>query len=33
MEYFAEYLANIDNPQHRARTEEVLTWVTKKFQI
>ncbi|SEM70766.1 iron chaperone [Lihuaxuella thermophila] len=31
MEVFAEYLARIDNPQHRARTEEVLTWVTKKF--
>lgn len=31
MEVFAEYLANIDNPQHRARTEEVLTWVTKRF--
>jgi uncharacterized protein len=31
MEVFAEYLAHIDNPQHRARTEEVLTWVTKKF--
>jgi uncharacterized protein YdhG (YjbR/CyaY superfamily) len=28
---FAEYLAHIDNPQHRAKTEEVLTWVTKKF--
>ncbi|MGN7763938.1 iron chaperone [Paenibacillus sp. 22594] len=31
MEVFAEYLANIANPQHRARTEEVLTWVIKKF--
>ena len=31
MEVFAEYLAHIDNPQHRARTEEVLAWVTKKF--
>jgi uncharacterized protein YdhG (YjbR/CyaY superfamily) len=31
MEVFAEYLAHIDNPQHRARTEEVLNWVTKKF--
>jgi hypothetical protein len=31
MEVFAEYLARIDNPQHRARTEEVLGWVTKKF--
>ncbi|KIL34244.1 iron chaperone [Cohnella kolymensis] len=31
MEVFAEYLAHIDDPQHRARTEEVLTWVIKKF--
>lgn len=31
MEIFAEYLARIDNPQHRARTEEVLSWVTKNF--
>jgi uncharacterized protein YdhG (YjbR/CyaY superfamily) len=31
MEVFAEYLAHIDNPQHKNRTEEVLIWVTKKF--
>lgn len=31
MEVFAEYLAHIDNPEHRERTEKVLTWVTKKF--
>ncbi|MHB8127142.1 MAG: iron chaperone [Desulfitobacteriaceae bacterium] len=31
MEVFTEYLAHIDNPQHRARTEEVLDWVIKKF--
>lgn len=31
MEAFAEYLEHIDNPQHRARTQEVLAWVTKKF--
>jgi uncharacterized protein YdhG (YjbR/CyaY superfamily) len=31
MEAFAEYLEKIGNPQHRARTEEVLTWVTKTF--
>ncbi|MDN4077316.1 iron chaperone [Paenibacillus polymyxa] len=31
MEAFAEYLAHIDNPQHQARTEEVLAWVIKKF--
>ncbi|MBX4148219.1 iron chaperone [Paenibacillus lautus] len=31
MEVFAEYLAHIDNHEHRERTEEVLAWVTKKF--
>lgn len=31
MEVFADYLARIDNPQHRARMEEVLGWVTKAF--
>ena len=31
MEVFAEYLAGIDNPQHQERTEEVLSWATKKF--
>jgi len=31
MEAFAEYLAQIDNPEHRARTEEVLSWVPKTF--
>ncbi|MGP4081538.1 iron chaperone [Pseudalkalibacillus sp. R45] len=31
METFTEYVANIDNPEHRDRTEEVLAWVTKKF--
>lgn len=31
MEVFAEFLAHIDNPEHRERTEEVLAWVTKKF--
>lgn len=31
MEVFAEYLAGIDNPQNRARTEEVLNWVAKKY--
>jgi uncharacterized protein YdhG (YjbR/CyaY superfamily) len=31
VEVFAAFLAHIDNPQHRGRTEEVLTWVTKKF--
>lgn len=31
MEIFADYLAGIDNLEHRARTEEILDWVTKKF--
>lgn len=31
MEVFAEFLAKIDNPEHRDRTEEVFTWVTNKF--
>ncbi|WP_252501976.1 iron chaperone [Sporosarcina sp. Marseille-Q4943] len=31
MEAFAEFLAKIDNPEHRARTEEVLTWVKEKY--
>jgi uncharacterized protein YdhG (YjbR/CyaY superfamily) len=30
MEVFAEFLAKIDNPQHRTRVEEVFTWVSKK---
>ena len=31
MEVFAEYLARIENPQHRARMEEILDWVSAKF--
>ncbi|MDP4087472.1 MAG: iron chaperone [Bacillota bacterium] len=31
MEVFAEYLNRIDNPKHRTRMEEILSWVTKKF--
>lgn len=31
MDVFAEYLARMDNPQHRERTEEVLAWVIKSF--
>lgn len=31
MEVFSAYLTKMDNPQHRARTEEVLAWVTKQF--
>lgn len=33
MEIFAEYLAQIDNPQNRARMEEVLNWVTQRFPV
>ena len=31
MEVFADYLAQMDNPQQRERTEEVLAWIAKKF--
>ncbi len=31
MEVFEEYLARIDNPQHRTRMEEVLGWIIEKF--
>lgn len=31
MEVFAEYLAQIHDPQHRERTEEVLNWVASEF--
>ncbi|MNC22026.1 hypothetical protein D3C75_700150 [compost metagenome] len=31
MEVFAEYLAKIDHPEHLARMEEVLAWVTNTF--
>ncbi|MEV5026742.1 iron chaperone [Paenibacillus sp. LPE1-1-1.1] len=31
MEVFIEFLERIDNPLHRARTEEVLGSVTRKF--
>ncbi|WP_271004748.1 iron chaperone [Listeria seeligeri] len=31
MEVFAEYLAGIDNPDHRERTKKVLTWVAETF--
>lgn len=31
MEIFKEYLALIENPQHRARTEEVINWVVATF--
>lgn len=32
MEVFTNYLAGIDNPDHRDRTEEVLIWVANHFQ-
>nr|WP_275445936.1 iron chaperone [Paenibacillus sp. ACRSA] len=31
VETFVEYLASIDNPEHKERTEEVLKWITEKF--
>ncbi|MCR8632084.1 iron chaperone [Paenibacillus radicis (ex Xue et al. 2023)] len=31
MEVFYEYLARIDNSDHRDRTEEILAWVANKF--
>lgn len=31
MKAFADYLDQIDNPQHRERTEEVLKWVAEKY--
>ncbi|AST91113.1 iron chaperone [Sutcliffiella cohnii] len=31
MEVFKEYLTGIDHPDHRERTEEVLTWITNTF--
>lgn len=31
MEVFADYLASIDNPDHRERTAKILEWVSTKF--
>ena len=31
MEIFTEYLDKIDNPDHRLRMEEVLSWVIETF--
>lgn len=31
MDVFSEYLDSIANPEHRERTEEVLTWVSGTF--
>lgn len=31
MEVFEEFVTKIDNAEHRARTEEVLTWVSENY--
>ena len=31
MAIFTEFLDKIDQPEHRARTEEVLNWVAEKY--
>lgn len=31
MDVMDEYLASIDNPSHRDRMKEVMTWVSKQF--
>ncbi|MBM4764422.1 iron chaperone [Bacillus sp. B15-48] len=31
MEVFAEFLVGMDNPSHRERMEEVLTWIKNKY--
>ncbi|MER0468889.1 iron chaperone [Bacillus cabrialesii subsp. cabrialesii] len=31
MEFFSEFLAGIDDPVHRERTEEVLAWIKNKY--
>ncbi|MGG0717197.1 iron chaperone [Robertmurraya massiliosenegalensis] len=31
MEIFEKYLAGIDHPEQRERTEGILTWITEKF--
>lgn len=31
MESFAEFIAQIEEPNHRERTKEVLDWVTQKY--
>ena len=33
MELFIDYLKQIQNTQHRAKTQEVLHWVAKKFPM
>ena len=32
MDVFSDYLLKINNPEHRARTEEVLEWVSATFK-
>ncbi|WP_317765313.1 iron chaperone [Pediococcus ethanolidurans] len=31
MNTFAEFISAIEDPKHRARVEEVLTWVSETF--
>lgn len=31
LEIFSEYLAQIENPQYRERTKEILNWVLNTF--
>ena len=31
MDIFKDYLARIENPEHRARVKEILEWITVKF--
>ena len=31
MEVFSEFVAKIDNPENRARVEEVLNWVANRY--
>lgn len=31
MDNFSEFIAGIDNPLHREKTEEVLTWIKTKY--
>ncbi len=31
MDHFKDYLASIDHPEHRNRTEEMLTWISVEF--
>ncbi len=31
MEVFADYLARMDDPQHRERTEEIFNWIAGRF--